>query len=68
MVRVCDFSCIKVFGWLRNAQNFRLAPLGARKKFLVSLGARAENGELALVKYTKVKSITRGVYCHRPSS
>ena len=58
MVRVCDFSCIKSVWVAQKCPNFPARASRRSQKFLVSLGARAENGELALVKCTKVKSIT----------
>ena len=57
-VRVCDFSCIKSVWVAQKRPNFPARASRRSQKFLVSLGARAENGELALVKCTKVKSIT----------
>ena len=72
MVRVCDFSCIKVFGWLRNAQIFRLAQKNLGFFRVSAVSPKMLNGELVTYRtklrpvsigkmYTEAKSITR--YC-----
>ena len=47
----------KWFVELKNAKICQLAPLGARRNSPFPGGARAKNGELAVLKCTKVKSI-----------